>query len=64
VLGGLDRDPVALAAAGGDQRMRDLRGQRGNIVVVDDGSVRDDEQRLLRPGGKVVFEQRVEIGVQ
>ena len=53
---------LAVKTSGPDQRVGDLRGQRRDVVVVDDRPVRDDEQRLLRPGGEVAFEQRVKRG--
>ena len=63
VLVGLHRDTVALAASGGDQRMCNPRGHRLDVVVMDDPSVRNDKQRLLRAVGEVGFEQRVEVGI-
>src|SRR5439155_3560729 len=60
----LRRDAVPGAAAGTNQRVRDSRRQRGQLVVMDDGAFRDQDAGCADPRLEMVFEQRVEVGVQ
>ncbi len=59
----LDRDAIALFASCVDEHVRDLRGCRIEIVVVNDGPSRDEKARLVRVVGEMVAQQRVQVGV-
>ena len=54
---------VADVAAGRDQCVSDARGGSVEIVIADDRSAGNQHARLLRVLGKMIVQQRIQIGV-
>jgi hypothetical protein len=63
VLVALHGDPIAGAAARAHERVRDPCGRLRKLVIMDDGSVRNQQARLLGTRRKMRLDQRIQVRI-